>query len=131
MREKSKYSFLIAFAKQLAKALEDDSGDDDVAIAVASIATSLDVLLADGLAEAGEDADGADDGVDEFDDGEWDATEVGRRAAATLAARHAPPMVRAAERRLVGGGGAEHLVRGAPAGAPVRMKKGSKRRGKK
>lgn len=55
MRDKSHYNFLIALSRQLAEALEDD-GDDDVAVALASLAVSLEVLLVDNGGAAVEDS---------------------------------------------------------------------------
>lgn len=66
-KDKSHYSFLIAFARQLAEALEGD-GDNDVAIALASLATSVGVLLADISEDLSGDAVGDDDGIDSDDD---------------------------------------------------------------
>lgn len=65
-KDKTHFSFLIAFARQLAAALEGD-GDDDVAIALASLATSVELLISDSGPADGGDAGGDDDGVDESD----------------------------------------------------------------
>lgn len=63
VKDKTHYSFLLALARQLASALEDDS-DDDVAAALVSLGTSLALLLVDEYADAGEDADGDDESID-------------------------------------------------------------------
>jgi len=66
VRDKSQYSFLIAFSRQLAAALENDY-DDDVAVALASLAVSLELLLSDGSSSAGGDDGGPDASGDAID----------------------------------------------------------------
>lgn len=66
-KDKSHYSFLLGFVRQLAAALEDDS-DDDLAAALVSLGTSLAVLIADEYPGSGEDDDGDDESIDSDDE---------------------------------------------------------------
>jgi len=62
-----RYSFLIAFADQLEKAITEDHGIDRVAESVESLASSLAVLLTDSGEEAGGEDDSDADSVDDVD----------------------------------------------------------------
>lgn len=62
-----KFSFLIAFADQLEKAITEDHGIDRVADAVESLASSLAVLLSDSSESAGGDDDGDAESIDDID----------------------------------------------------------------
>lgn len=133
MRDKSTYSFLIAFARQLAAALNGGDSDDDVAIAVESLATSLVVLLADSMQSPDGDPAGVLEGVDD-DDAPGPDTPLGA-ALARIAEleRDRAAALDVTKRRLVGGASvtAGQLdVAGKRRRAPV-LTKGAKRRGKK
>lgn len=134
-KDKSHYSFLIALAKQIASALEDD-GDDNVAIALASLATSLGMLLADGLEDVGDDDDGVPDGIEDLDasgddvalgDSQQRIADLERRLAAAL---------EQPSKRLLGGeanpcGGVDLARERRDAPILKSAKKGARRRGKK
>lgn len=74
MLDKSQYSFLIAFARQLANAL--DSDDGDLAVTLGSLASSMALLDADWSVDLGDDDGGIPEGVDD-DDAPRDDTPLG------------------------------------------------------
>jgi len=130
-KDKTHFSFLIALARQVAQALEGD-GDDDVAIALASLATSLGMLLADGSADAGIEDSGDDDGIDSTDD-DGDESPLGGALARVAELERALAAVDK-PRRLVGHGApaadSTVVLAGKRRNAAV-LTKGAKRRGKK
>lgn len=131
MRDKTHYSFLIAFSRQLESALTDDV-DDDVADAVERLGACLGPLLSIGCDGDGEVAGDDDDGV-EADDPSGDGPPLGGDLPMRPSAS-APHTVERT-RRLIGGGTAQTqpgtgLVLGSRRRrSPVL--KGGKRRGKK
>lgn len=133
---KQNCSYLLAFARQIAAALEDDS-DDDIAIALSSLATSLELLKLQHGEPGGLDDAGLPESVDD-DDAPGDDTPLGA-ALARIAEleRGAPAAVDVTRRRLVGGGA---VTRAGEQDTPLPMArqrrqspvlKRSKRRGKK
>lgn len=68
MLDKSHYSFLIGFTRQLVAALDDD--DDDLADFLSALAMALGMLITNGGGDVGDDASGDDEGIDDdVDDG--------------------------------------------------------------
>lgn len=96
------YSFLVAFADQLERAITEDHGIDRVADAVESLASSLGMLLAGGIEDPG-DSDGGDDESIDAINSPGDDTPLGAalRKIAELEQR-AAATVGVAKRRLTG-----------------------------
>lgn len=132
MRDKTHYSFLIAFSRQLESALTTDV-DDDVADAVERLGACLGPLLSIGCDVDGEGDSPDDDGV-EPDDASGDGPPLGGRLPLRADSTGAPHTVDR-PRRLIGGGSASAqpgtgLVLGGGR-RRTSVLKGAKRRGKK
>lgn len=136
MLDKSQYSFLIAFARQLANAL--DSDDGDLAVTLGSLASSMALLDADWSVDLGYDDGGVPEGVDESD-APGDDTPLGAALAriAELEQRAAATVV-GASKRLCGVGrisdaasGESQLDMGSQRRKPSVLKARKARRGKK
>lgn len=132
VRDKTHYSFLIGFSKQLESALTDDV-DDDVADAVERLGACMGPLLSISCDGDGEVTGDDDDGV-EADDASGDGPPLGGHLPMRPSASAAHVVDRT--RRLVGGGSDQTdpgtgLVLGSRRRRSPVLKKGGKRRGKK
>lgn len=100
MLDKSKYSFLIGFVRQLEAAVARRDRDSDLADVCESLARSLGVLLAGDGDDTGDSHRGDDESVGADDDTEWDEPELG----GPLEREDGHPADVGRPRRLLGGG---------------------------